>query len=182
VHVLEQNTPEGEPPVEWLLYTTAPIETPEQIARVVDIYRSRWTIEEYNAALKTGCAYEARQFESRAALLNMLAISLPIACELLWLRSRSRTSPNAPANEVLSDVQIEILRHFAPVKLPPRLTIRDALLTVAALGGHVKANGDPGWKVLHRGLTRLLDYQAGWEAAQQSTKDSRFRINDGLQT
>ena len=54
---------------------------------MVDGYRTRWVIEEFNAALKTGCAYEARQFESRDALLTMLALSLPVACEVLWLRS-----------------------------------------------------------------------------------------------
>jgi hypothetical protein len=51
---------------------------------------ARWTIEELNAALKTGCAYESRQFESRHALLNILALTLPVACEVLALRSRTR--------------------------------------------------------------------------------------------
>ena len=68
VHVTEVNPPVGEPPVEWLLYTTEPVDAPEQVAAVVDGYRTRWVIEEFNAALKTGCAYEARQFESRDTL------------------------------------------------------------------------------------------------------------------
>lgn len=165
VHVFEPDPPPGEPAVEWLIYTTEPIETPKQIAKVVDIYRARWTIEEYNCALKTGCAYEARQFTSRAALLTMLAISLPVACALLGLRSRARTKPNSPATDVLTPLQIEILRKLGPNKLSARPTAREALLAVAALGGHVKANGEPGWKVLQRGMTRLIDYQTGWLAA-----------------
>lgn len=168
VHVRETEPELGQPAVEWLLYTTESIGTADQVAAVVDTYRARWTIEEFNAALKTGCAYEARQFESRHALLNMLAISIPVACELLWLRSRARSAPTAPANEVLTEVQMQVLHALAPYKLPLRPTARDALLAVAALGGHVKANGDPGWKVLYRGMSKLHDYLRGWLAARDA--------------
>ena len=168
VHVTEPHVPEGEAPVQWILYTTEPIDTPEQVARVVDIYRARWTIEEFNAALKTGCAYESRQFESRHALLNLLALSLPIACELLALRSRARDFPDAPATEVLRPAQIEVLRRFGRRKLPSSPTARDALLAVAGLGGHVKYNGEPGWNVLMRGMRTLLGYEAAWLAGRES--------------
>lgn len=165
VHVLETDPPEGEHPVEWVLYTTEPIDTPEQVADVVDMYRARWTIEEFNAALKTGCAYEARQFETRDALLTLLAISLPVASEMLWLRSRARTEPEAPASDVLTTTQLQVLRAMGRSPLPENPTVRDALLAVAALGGHVKANGEPGWKVLYRGMSTLIDYHAAWVAA-----------------
>lgn len=166
VHVVEAEPTPGEPVVEWMLYTTEPIDTAEDVARVVDVYRSRWTIEEFNAALKTGVAYESRQFESRHALLNMLALSLPVACEILWLRSRSRSNPDAPATDVLRPTQLDILRRFSDAKLPANPSARDALLAVARFGGHVKANGDPGWKVLFRGMTRLWDYEHVWNAAR----------------
>lgn len=164
IHVIEEGAPADESPVQWLLYTTEPIDTAEQIARVVDIYRARWTIEEFNAALKTGCAYESRQFESRHALLNILALSLPVACELLALRSRARDCPDAPATDVLRPAQIEVLRSFGRRKLSGSPTVRDALLAVAGLGGHVKYNGEPGWLVLMRGMRELLAYEAGWVA------------------
>ena len=165
VHVIEVDPPAGEPPVEWLLYTTESIDTGEQIAQIVDDYRARWTIEEFNAALKTGCAYEAREFESRHALLNILALSLPIACEILWLRSRARSAPDAPASDVLSPVQLDVIRHFSSYKLPPAPTANDALLAVAALGGHLRRNGPPGWKILLAGRTILHAHTAGWQAA-----------------
>lgn len=168
VHVLEIDPPEDERPVEWILYTTEPIDTPEQVARVVDMYRARWTIEEFNAALKTGCAYEARQFETRDALLTMLAISLPVACEMLWLRSYARTEPEAPATNVFNASQLKVLRVLARAPLPVRPSTRDALLAVAGLGGHVKANGEPGWKVLYRGMMKLADYCTAWDACLQS--------------
>jgi hypothetical protein len=165
VHVLETDPPPNQDAVEWLLYTSEPIDTAKQVAEIVDIYRTRWTIEEFNSALKTGCAYEAREFESRHALLNLLAISCPIACEVLWLRSRARLSPGAPAHEVLTPLQIRILRELGPRKLPPTPTAEEALFALAGLGGHLKTNGPPGWKILHRAMATLLAYEVGWTAA-----------------
>lgn len=169
VQVVENAPPDGAPPVQWLLYTTEPIENAEQVARVVDIYRARWTIEEFNAALKTGCAYEARQFESKHALLNLLALSVPVACELLALRSRARQAPESPASDVLRPAQIQVLRTFSKRhKMPALPTVRDGLLAVAGLGGHLKNNGEPGWNVLMRGMRTLLDYEVAWLAGQQA--------------
>ena len=165
VRVFEVDVPAGEPPVEWLLYTTEPVDTAEQVETVVDAYRTRWTIEEFNAALKTGCAFEQREFESRHALLAMLAISIPIACEVLWLRSRARSTPDAPATEVLSPKRLELLRVMGTNRLPAKNpTVQDALLAVAGIVGHMKNNGAPGWKILSRGMLKLLSFEAGWDA------------------
>ena len=167
VRVLEIDVPPGETPVEWFIATTEPIATPDDVAKIVDIYRARWCIEEFNQTLKTGCAYETREFESKAALLNVLALSLPIAVELLWLRSRARADPEAPATDVLSPTQIRVLQATAPRKLPEEPTARQALLAIAEMGGHVRANGEPGWLVLHRGLAALFAYEAGWAARER---------------
>jgi hypothetical protein len=47
-------------------------------------------------------------------------------------------------------------------------TVRDAMLGIAALGGHIKNNGDPGWLVLGRGLTRSLEADECWRLARTS--------------
>ena len=164
VCVRELDPPPGEAAVEWLLYTTEPIDTEAQVASVVDDYRARWTIEEFNAALKTGCAYEDRELESRHALLAMLALSLPVACEVLALRSVARMRPSAPAMDVLNEQQLQVLRALGPHRLGAASTAREALLAVAAIGGHLRRNGEPGWKVLQRGMTLLLAYEVGWAA------------------
>lgn len=170
VHVSEPHPPTGEPAVEWLLFTTLPVDSEKQVATVVDNYRARWTIEEFNKALKTGCAYESREFETLHALLIILAMSLPIACELLWLRSRARNDPDAPATEVVTTQQLKILRLLGSRTLPPKPTVRDALWAVAGLGGHVKRNGEPGWLVLYRGMQTLLNYEAGFEAGLKAKR------------
>ena len=166
VRVFEPNPPTGETPIEWVLLTTEPIATAEDVAAIVDIYRSRWLIEECNKALKTGCAYEQRHFESRDALLTLLAMTFPIACELLWLRAACRHNPMTPASQVLTRTQLAVLLHMGTRKLPPNPTVHDALWSIAALGGHMKTNGEPGWLVLHKGMTKLLAYEEGWLARE----------------
>lgn len=170
VHVQEVNPPPRTKPIEWTLLTSEPIDTPEQIAEIVDIYRYRWLIEELFKALKSGCQYEKRQFESRHALLNMMAISLPIAVEVLWIRGRVSDAPNAPAEEIVTKQQIEILRTMGHRPVPKDATVLDVLLAIAGLGGHLKRNGSPGWHVLHRGYQRLLEYEAGWNARAARSK------------
>lgn len=163
VHVTEVDVPAGQDPVDWKLYTTDAIETVEQILLVVDRYRSRWVIEEYFKALKTGCAYEKRQLGSRRALLNALAMFVPIAWTLLVLRQECRSESTVPT--ALTHLQLHVLRAVLRKPLPSNPTARDVLLAIAALGGHIKSNGDPGWQVLGRGLERLLAYEVGWSAA-----------------
>lgn len=167
VRVHEIDPPSNESPVEWLLFTTEPITTATDVETIVDAYRTRWLIEECNKALKTGCRYEERQFESRHALLTLLAMILPIACELLWLRSSARERPTSPASDVLTPLQIQILTVLGSRKLGSTPTVRDALWAVAALGGHLKSNGEPGWQILHRGMAKLASYEEAWFAAQQ---------------
>jgi len=175
VHVSEPNPPPGELAVEWLLFTTLSVDTEKQITKVVDIYRARWAIEEFNKALKSGCAYESREFESLHALLVVLAISIPIASELLWLRSRARTQPNAPASDVLSPMQIKVLRKMGSRRLPSRPTAHHALWAVAGLGGHQKRNGEPGWTVLYRGMQTLLAYEAAYEVGREDGEKAARR-------
>jgi IS4 transposase len=45
VLVRESNPPPGEVAVEWILVTTLPIDTPEQVRQIVEYYWVRWNIE-----------------------------------------------------------------------------------------------------------------------------------------
>jgi hypothetical protein len=167
VRVYELDAPNDQQPVEWLLVTSEPVTTKEQIERVVDIYRTRWVIEEFFKALKSGCLYEKRQLEGRRALLNALALFLPVACQMLWLRSRAQHAPDTPASEVLSARQLHLIREVSSKPLPLSPTAREVLLAIAALGGHISNNGEPGWSTIWRGFERLLDFELGWIAARR---------------
>jgi hypothetical protein len=161
VRVQEVDVPRGVEPVEWRLITSEAVDTAADVAAVVDAYRARWVIEEYFRALKQGCAYEKRQLESRQALVNALAIFTPIAWQLLALRQLSRDDTNVPADRVLSPLKLTLLQRHPDTKLGRTPTIRDAMLAIAALGGHIKNNGEPGWIVLGRGYEDLLLLERG---------------------
>ena len=173
IHVSEKKPPTGQPPVEWFLLTSLPIDTPAAIAFAVDCYRARWVIEEFFKALKTGCQYESRQLETAASLLNALAIFAPVAWRLLLLRHLARNDAKAPATAALTAKQLQVLKAVAKKPLPPRPTARDAMLAVAALGGHLKNNGDPGWLVLGRGLHDLLLLELGWRAREEAARSDQ---------
>jgi len=175
VRVWEPSPPAGEAPVEWLLYTNEPIETEDEVLRVVDAYRARWRVEELFKALKTGCSLEKRQLESIETLTNAAATLLPMAWRLLHLRSKTSDDPDALASTVLDADEIAVLRASARKPLPPKLTRRDALLAIAALGGHLKRNGEPGWQTLGEGLQKLQTLVEGYRLA----RPSRRRANPG---
>jgi hypothetical protein len=163
VRVWEPEPPTGEEAVEWLLMTNEPIGTVKQVEAVIDWYRRRWKIEEYFKALKTGCAFEQRQLQTRAALENTLALLAPIAWQLLMLRDHGRAFPNAPARGVLSQQQLAVLSGLSKQPLAARPSIAQALLAIAAQGGHLKRNGPPGWQTLGRGLEKLWWAEMGYQ-------------------
>jgi hypothetical protein len=165
VRVLEVGGPRGGELVEWMLLTTLPISTREEVERIVDWYRQRWVIEELFRALKTGCAFERRQLESRAALLRTLSLLVPIAWQLLALRDTARRAPKEPARRVLRDAQLVILRKLTNNKLARSPSIEDAMVAIAGQGGHLKRNGRPGWQTLGRGMEKLWWAEVGYQIA-----------------
>ena len=142
------------------------IGTASAVQRVVELYQTRWVVEEFFKALKTGCAIEKRQLETYPALLNVLALCVPIAVQMLALRSTAQHNPDAPASDVLTPVQIKVLRHFATRPLDEaRPSAQQALYAIAGLGGHLKRNGPPGWQTLGKGMEQLFAFEAGYTAA-----------------
>ena len=171
VHVLELNPPVGQAPIEWMLLTSEPIASLEDATSVVDHYRARWVIEEYFKALKTGCAFEKRQLTTLDGLLRALGLFIPAAWKLLALRNLGRNPKPRPASHLLDAETLLLLRTLLEerrYRLPASPTVRDAMLGVAALGGHIKGNGDPGWLVLGRGFVHLVEAEVVWRLARRS--------------
>jgi Transposase Tn5 dimerisation domain len=90
---------------------------------------------------------------------------------LLDLREHARREPEAPAEQSgLSEVELEVLEVKTGRKLN---TIRDVVLAVGRLGGHLnrKRDGLPGWMTLWRGWLQL---QALVEGVLLAHKLKRF--------
>ena len=166
VRVWESEPPNGAAPVEWYLYTSEPIDTPEQQLKIVDYYRARWIIEEYFKAIKTGCDFERRQLQDYEALINLLAVFAPIAYRLLLIRGEAARDPDQPALAVISQDHIDVLRARGRRTLSAEPTAREIYLAIAALGGHIKYAPDPGWLTLARGYEKLETLTEGWRAAK----------------
>jgi len=157
VRVFEENPPENETAVEWVLLTSESINTIEEINAVVEYYLKRWIIEELFKAIKTGCSFEKRQLETYKALRNALAVTIPIAWHLLLMRALSRSDPEKPADEIFDPRTLLLLAIMAKrYPLPEKPTVRDAVHAIAGMGGWLKRNGPPGWLTLGRGYQKLL--------------------------
>jgi hypothetical protein len=168
VEAFERRPPPNEEPINWVLFTTEPIDTAEQVGAVVDHYRARWRIEEYFKALKTGCSIEKRQLTNYEALKRVLALFIPVAWHLMALRTAAHREEPTPAASVLTPLQLTVLRALAAerqVDLSEAPTAREALFAVAALGGHLRRNGDPGWLTLGRGYDKLRSAESIWQVA-----------------
>lgn len=160
VEVEEIDPPDGESPVCWLLLTSLPVDTAAQALQVVQYYRRRWMIAEFFKALKTGCGLQKRQMDSTGAMLNMMALLLPVAWRLLTLRTIGEQQPDAYWSAVLTLIEFDVLlarnngRSRSPrYQLASDATVAQVLAAVARLGGHIPRNGRPGWQTRY----------AGWE-------------------
>jgi hypothetical protein len=167
VLVTEDAPPEGAEAVEWLLLTTLPILTLADAMEVVQWYRLRWLIERYHYVLKSGCRIEELQLETAARLERALATYCIVAWRLLWLTYEARQHPDETCTEVLATHEWQALyctihQTRTPPPTPP--TLRQAVHWIAQLGGFLgrKGDGEPGVKVIWRGLRRLEDIVATW--------------------
>jgi len=109
VWVVETHVPRGAEALEWMLLTSEPIETDEDVARVVKDYEHRWIIEEYHQAWKTGCAIEARALQSDENLDRIYAITSPIAVRLLQLKHIQNDQPDQSCQSMLSEDEWQCL-------------------------------------------------------------------------
>jgi hypothetical protein len=167
VLVEEINAPKGVTPIQWLLITTLPIETVEQVQLIVHYYTIRWQIEVYFRTLKSGCRVEERYFEHLDRMLNCLAAYSIVAWKVLYLCRLSRECPNLSCEVVFEPGEWKPLymaiHRAQPPKTPP--TINEVVRMIASLGGYVVRKAtQPGTQTLWIGLQRLNDLVLAWNA------------------
>jgi len=125
VLVSEVNPPAGEPAVEWLLVTTLPIDTAEQVRTVVQYYCVRWGIEILFRTLKSGCRIEERRFEDIQRVLPCLALYLIVSWRTLFVCRMGRECPEVDCEALFEPsewkaVWVAVHRQ-PPAKQAPRL-------------------------------------------------------------
>lgn len=166
VRAHEVDPPEGVEPLEWVLAVGFPVQTAADALRAVAIYAHRWLIEEFHKGLKTGMGAERLQLETADRLYAAIAIMSVVTLRLLELRERAWLDPEASAERSGLDV---LERELLSKRLGRVLvTVRDVILAVGRLGGHMnrKADGLPGWLTLHRGMKVLQTMVDGAKLVQ----------------
>ncbi|MBD2175882.1 IS4 family transposase [Pseudanabaena sp. FACHB-1998] len=169
VYATEIDCPEGETSLEWMLLTTEVVEELETAIKILRWYTYRWRVEDFHKIFKSGCQCERYRLaaEGMKTLLGFLSVC---AVELLQVTYLHRNQPDAPAVEILSPVQIQVLKARFP-KSPPVLTVAWAIESIAFLGGYLehRRKSPIGIQVLWRGWSNLCELCQGWLLAQIHT-------------
>jgi hypothetical protein len=102
--------------------------------------------------------------QSMEVLLGFLTT---ISADLLRMTYLNRTQPESPANEILTPVQIKVLKAKSLSTKKPKSveTIKEAIEAIARLGGYLEHRRKTpiGITVLWRGWLELMSLCEGWE-------------------
>jgi hypothetical protein len=176
VLVREVEPPAGEEPIEWLLLSSLPIGTLDEVVRVVEYYCRRWQIEIYFKVLKSGCQVESSQLEDAGAFLPYAALYLIVAWRVLYLLMLGRECPELPCDLVLEEAEWQsvyavVKGQEPPAEAPP---LGEMVKLIARLGGYLGRQGDgpAGPKAMWIGLQRMSDLALGWRARSRQPDPS----------
>ncbi len=167
VRAWESNPPAGEEALEWVLLTSESVETAEFAREVTRWYSFRWLVEEYHKCLKTGCAVEQRQLQTRTRLeacIGMLAI---VAVQLLQLKFVARQAPQSAALKAGPVSHVRVLAVYLNRRAED-WSVYEFWREVAKPGGFLARKNDrePGWQTLWRGWQKLDLMTLGANLAQ----------------
>jgi len=166
VSVKEIDGPGDGTDVNWLLLSSLPIDSIDDVMRIVDLYVARWPIEVYFRVYKTGCRVENIQLETKDRLIRALLFYKVIAWRIMFVTFLGRECPDLPCDVVFSTAEWKSVWYVTkktepPQKAPP---LSEFIPTLATIGGYNNRKGDspPGAEVIWRGTRRMLDFALGW--------------------
>lgn len=171
VLVSEIDPPKGVEPIHWLLITTLPIYTPEQIMLIVSLYAKRWMIEVYFKVLKSGCKIDSPHLQEIERIENFIAVSMIVAWRVMLQTYLPREYPDVPCTMLFTEIEWKLAYNTAyegkrplPQNTP---SLREATMFVAMLGGYQPRKQPPGIQTIWQGTTRLMDLVRGYKMALQ---------------
>jgi hypothetical protein len=173
VLVSEIKPPKGQPPVQWVLVTTLPINTLDQVRRIVEYYCVRWNIEILFRTLKSGCRIEHRRFEHVDRILPCMALYLIVAWRTLFVCRMGRSCPDVDCETIFEPCEWKAVWAAVHRKKPPKKKprLREMVHLIASLGGYVeRPSSEPGAQTIWIGLQRMHDLAVAWETFGPETK------------
>jgi hypothetical protein len=174
VLVEEVGGPNDGTDVSWLLITSLPIDSFDDIQLVIDDYVARWTIEVFFRVFKTGCKVEKIQLETLSRLKNCLAFYKIIAWRIMHLTQMNRECPTLPCDAVFDDCEwMSVWRVVTQTELPPATpTLSEFMSLLTQLGGYNnrKTESPPGPQPVWVGIRRMTDLATAWMTFGPGTK------------
>ena len=155
----------------WILLTSLPIETLEEVERVVRFYALRWRVERFHFTLKSGALnVEKLQFDDIHTLTNSLAFYSVVAWQLLALTYALRQDPTQPAETLFEPDDIALLKQLAR---KPIDSVEAAALALTKLVGFSPSKKQPlpGLKVLAMAIERFFFAKLGAGAVSKPLQD-----------
>ena len=144
VHAVEENPPANTEPVEWFIVTTLEIAQAADAEQCLRWYALRWRIEDWHRVLKSGCKIGELGLATAQRLRRAIAINLVIAWRIMLMTLLGRETPELPADILFADIELRTLEAYAKKKgLKPPLSLGDAVLLVAMIGGYLNRKKDP---------------------------------------
>jgi hypothetical protein len=162
VDVREVSTLQDGKPLHWRLVTTHTVTSLGEARRIVDLYRMRWSIEEYFRLLKTaGFDIEEADIGDPQAMIKFVTAAAIAAITVMQLvKARDGTTDQLiidafePGDQpILEALSARLEGPTTLQKNPhPNGSLAFAAWVIARLGGWTGYYGKPGPKVMRRGL------------------------------
>ncbi|MCG3132785.1 MAG: Transposase for transposon Tn5 [Phycisphaerae bacterium] len=160
--------PPGVEGLEWILLTTLPCETDEELELASRGYALRWMIEEFHKCEKTGCQVEMRRLEHTDRLEPLIGLLSVMAVWLLQLKYVVEDAPDAPAQEYLDPPRVRVMAAHLKQQAAT-LTVKEFRRGIGLLGGHLgrKSDGKLGWLRAWKGWRAFPFILLGAELARE---------------
>jgi hypothetical protein len=162
VDVRETSTPQDGKPIRWRLLTTHQVTNLGEARRIIDLYRMRWTIEEFFHTLKTaGFDIEAADIGDPKVMIKFVAAATIAAVTVMQLvKARDGTTDQGladafdPADQpILEALSAQLEGKTARQKNPhPRGSLAFASWIIGRLGGWTGYYGKPGPRIMRQGI------------------------------
>lgn len=169
VMALEEEPPEGEDALVWILMTSLPVDTFEDVLKVIKYYLCRWEIETFFKVLKSGCKIEERQLQTTDRMKALITVFMILSWRVMFTMMMGRVNSEMPCDVLFDEAEWKAVykilnkKQALPEKAP---LLGEFIRMVATLGGYVnrKTEGPPGVKVMWKGMARMIDFALAWEA------------------
>lgn len=173
VDVREVSPPPDSEPVHWRLLTTHEVTNLGEARRIVDLYRMRWTIEEYNRTLKTGSfnIEDADISDPQVMMKLVIAAAITSVTVMQLVKARDGTTDQLltdafdPEDQpILEALSLRLEGATERQKNPhPKGSLSFGTWVIARLGGWTAYYGKAGPKVISRGLYDFQHIKYGAE-------------------